>query len=67
MSLFHYAVDLSTFDGEELERVFDLLDKWSFTGLKPTKIPKVFTLFAEEGDDIRKIVNLPEDRIRRIQ
>lgn len=52
---------------DEFDRVFDILDRWSFTGLKLAKLPKVFTFFLEDDLDVHQIVNVPKDKIKKIR
>ena len=67
MSLHQYVIDLSDYKGDEFDRVFDTLDRWSFTGLKLAKPPKVFTFFLEDDLDVHQIVNVPKDKIKKIR
>ena len=67
MALHQYIVDLGDYQDAEFDKVYELLNSWAFTGLKLVKTPRVFSFFLDEGDDIRQIVDLPDDKIRRIQ
>lgn len=69
MALHQYIVDLGDYQGAEFDKVYELLNGWAFTGLKLVDIkqPRVFSFFLDENDDIRRIVDLPDDKIRRIR
>ena len=63
MPLFKYSADLSTLPEDELQKTYDYLNDWAFTGLSATKTPKVYEFFLEERD-LECLKSLPQHLLR---
>ena len=59
MSLIHYHVDLSSLDMQERKHIFDLIDKFAFTG--PDFVPglSVIEFTLDEKENLDTIVKIP--------
>ena len=66
VSLVRYMLDLSQVGEEDRERIIDLINGFSHTGIKATDHDLVFTFFLDERYDISKIPGLPMSSVRRI-
>lgn len=67
MALNKYVVDLRSLDDDKRERVYELLHSHiSFTGLSPTKLRNVYTLFVEQDFNPESLPDLPKELIHPV-
>jgi len=66
LSLRMYDVDLRQFAGEEYDRLYKLLDNWSWTISFYPSTPKMFRVTWNEKSSINEVTGIPESAIREV-
>lgn len=61
-----YWVDLSGLDQAEFERVYSLLEKCAFTGLKEEEGYRQYTFVWNEQASVEEITGLPSSVLHRL-
>lgn len=54
-----YVVDLRPYSGEEFDRIYHLLDGFSFICSDVANKPKVYQVFWERKESIERITGIP--------
>ena len=61
-----YKVDLRQYEGEEFDRLYGLLDGWSWTIAFYPATPKVYQVTWDEKQSITKITGIPKCNIQEV-
>ena len=61
-----YWVDLSGLEDDEFNRVYRLLDDWSFTGLKEDEGYRKYTFIWNDPSNVEEITGLPASVLHRL-